>query len=110
MTSEEINTALYEKMFAAQENYREWLLSLPPGEVLNHAYEYIHREDILLSLECRDLSAPQAKALLKSKDPLNDIFTAWEKRESSYMDELWDTIESRANAVIRMQKRDEPER
>ena len=39
MTNEELNTALYEKMFAEQEAYRAWLLSQPPAEILNHAYE-----------------------------------------------------------------------
>lgn len=43
MTNEELNTALYEKMFAEQETYRSWLLSQPPGEILNHAYEYTVR-------------------------------------------------------------------
>ena len=38
MTNEELNTALYKKMFAEQEKYKEWLLSLPPDEILNHAY------------------------------------------------------------------------
>ena len=51
MTNEELNTALYEKMFAEQEKYRAWLLSQPPEEILNHTYEYTMREDILLSLE-----------------------------------------------------------
>ncbi len=50
MTNEELNTALYEKMFAEQEKYRAWLLSQPPEEILNHTYEYTMREDILLSL------------------------------------------------------------
>ena len=36
MTNKELNTSLYEKCFAAQEHYREWLLSLPPEEILNH--------------------------------------------------------------------------
>ena len=30
MTNEELNTALYEKMFAEQETYRAWLLSQTP--------------------------------------------------------------------------------
>lgn len=30
MTSEELNTALYQKMFAEQETYRGWLLTQPP--------------------------------------------------------------------------------
>ena len=73
MTNEELNTALYEKMFAEQETYRSWLLSLPPEEILNHAYEYTMREDILMSLEYHDLPDPQAKALLKSPSPLAEM-------------------------------------
>ena len=46
MTNEELNTRLYEKMFAEQEQFRDWLLSQPPAEILNHAYEYTVREDI----------------------------------------------------------------
>ena len=51
MTNEELNTALYEKMFSEQETYRAWLLAQPPEEILNHTYEYTVREDILMSLE-----------------------------------------------------------
>ena len=51
MTNEELNTALYEKMFSEQETYRAWLLTQPPEEILNHTYEYTVREDILMSLE-----------------------------------------------------------
>ena len=43
MTNEELNTALYKKVFAEQEKYREWLLSQPPDEILNHCYEYTVR-------------------------------------------------------------------
>ena len=48
MTNEELNTRLYEKMFAEQEQFRDWLLSQPPAEILNHAYEYTMREDIVM--------------------------------------------------------------
>ena len=74
MTNEELNTALYEKMFAEQQRYREWLLSQPPDEILNHCYEFTVREDIVLALE---------------------------KRETDHMDNIRDTIECRANAIIR---------
>ena len=36
MSNEELNTALYQKMFGEQESYRSWLLSQPPEEILNH--------------------------------------------------------------------------
>ena len=64
MTNEELNTALYKKMFAEQEKYREWLLSQPPNEILNHCYEYTVREDIVLALEEYDLSDIYAMSVL----------------------------------------------
>ena len=82
MTNEELNTALYKKVFAEQEKYREWLLSQPPNEILNHCYEYTVREDIVLALEEYDLSDKQCKALLKSPSPLADVFKDFEKRET----------------------------
>lgn len=45
MINEELNTALYKKVFAEQEQYREWLLSQPPDEILNHCYEYKRPEN-----------------------------------------------------------------
>ena len=60
MTNEELNTALYQKVFAEQEKFRGWLLSQPPDEILNHCYEYTVREDIVLALEEFDLSNKQS--------------------------------------------------
>ena len=85
MTNDELNTALYEKMFAEQETYRAWLLSQPSEEILNYTYEYTVREDILLSMEYNDLPDAQAKALLKSPTPLADIFKDWEHKETGYI-------------------------
>ena len=99
MTNEELNTRLYEKMFAEQEQFRDWLLSQPPAEILNHAYEYTVREDILMSLEYHDLEDSQARALLKSDKPLKQIFERWENQETSYMDTVWDTVQEQAVAA-----------
>ena len=59
MTSEEINTALYKKMYAEQEEFRKWLMFQPPEIILKYAYEYKLKEDILLSLEYRVVSETQ---------------------------------------------------
>ena len=104
MTNEELNTRLYEKMFAEQEQFRDWLLSQPPAEILNHAYEYTVREDILMSLEYHDLEDSQARALLKSGKPLKQIFERWENQETSYMDTVWDTVQEQARAAEAKQK------
>ena len=105
MTNEERNTALYQKMFAEQEVFRDWLKGQPPDEILNHAYEYTIREDILLSLEYHDLSDAQADALMKSPSPLADVFRDFEKRETDHMETIWDCLESRADMLLKEQRR-----
>ena len=109
MTCEELNTKLYEKMFDEQRLYRDWLLTLPPEEILHHAYEYTVREDIVFMLEYRDLNENQAKALLGLAAPVADIYKDFEKRESSHMEELLDTIECRANKIILNKNRERNE-
>mgnify|MGYP002796689384 FL=1 len=98
MTNEELNTALYKKMFAEQDKFRDWLKSQPAAEVLNHTYEYTVREDILISLEYNDLTDAQALALLASPSPLADIYQEFDRMESSHMEAIWSCIESRADA------------
>ena len=88
MTNEELNSKLYEKITEEQDEFRAELLSMSPEEILEHAYAYTVREDIVLNLEYHDLSDEQATALLKSEHPLEDIFMRWEDHESSYMEEL----------------------
>ena len=100
MTNEELNTELYKKLFAEQEQFKGWLLTQPPEEILNHAYEYTIREDIVLSMEHHDVSDEQAKALLALPAPLADIFKDFEKIESEHMDTIRACIESRADKII----------
>ena len=64
MENEKWSTKLYEKMSAEQDSFRDWLKSQPPETILNHAYEYSVREDILMAMELHDLTDEQAKALL----------------------------------------------
>ena len=71
MTNEELNAKLYEKMFAELEKYSEKLLTMQTEEILEHAYEYAVREDILASLENNELEDSQARALLKYARPLS---------------------------------------
>ena len=101
MTQVVLNTQLYQKMFAEQEAFRAELMQLPPGEILKQAYEYVCREDILLSLEYNDLSPRQAKALLKSPTPLADVFKKWDSWDDNRMENIWNAVEARANEVVR---------
>ena len=80
MTNEELNTALYKKVFAE------------------------------LALEEYDLSDKQCKALLKSPCPLADVFAAWEDRETSYMEEIWQTVTDRARTEVQKSRNAQMER
>ena len=104
MKPNDLNTALYEKMAAEQDNYRDWLKSQSPEEVLNHAYEYTIREDIVMAMEELELTDTQAQALLESSSPLADVYRYFEKLETGYMDVIRDSIENRADDVCRAQE------
>lgn len=98
------NTALYQKMQAEFEYFKDWLLNQPPQEILNHAYEYTTKEDILLTFENFDLSEKQAKALLSQTMPLDDVFLVYDKTESDLIETLQNCMKSRADAILSEQQ------
>lgn len=100
MTQEEINQALFDKADAEMEEFKNWLLAQPPEEILNHAYIYSVKQDILLGLDSADLSEEQASALLQSPTPLEDIYKALDKWDVNMMADIMECIENRADAVI----------
>ena len=110
ITNEELNTELYQRMHEEQVNFRNELMTMSPSEILEHAYEYIQREDILLCVEYNDFSDKQCRALLKQKEPLAFIFDNWENAETDHMDWIRDCCEASANELVRaefMRSRDE---
>ena len=92
MTNEELNTALYKKMFAEQESFSHWLLGQEPRTILDHAYEYVIREDILLSLEYNNLSNQYAAVLLNMDKPLAAVFDQLEHTETDHMEQVWSCV------------------
>lgn len=104
MTGEELRTKLYEKMLDEQIQYRNWLLGQPAITILANATQYAVREDIVVEMSALELPEAQAKALLKSKTPLADVYKEWNKTETHHMEDLRDVVEARANAVIQAEK------
>ena len=94
MDERKLNGALFAQMCAEQQDYRAWLMTLPPDEILDHAAEFAVREDILDELEAFDLPADQAAALLASPTSLADIYREWGKADTHYMDDIRDVIEN----------------
>ena len=107
---EELNSELYNRMFEEQEHYRNWLLSLPPEEILFHAFSYSVREDILMTQEENNFSIEKCKALLESPTPLADMKRAYDKTETNYMDDIRSIMEKHANDVIKENKKKNSDR
>ena len=103
MNTNDLNTALYEKMVAEQDKYRDWLKSQPPEEILHHTYEYTVREDIVMAMEELVLTDAQAQTLLESPSPLEDVYRYFEKLETDHMDVVRDSIENRADELVEQQ-------
>lgn len=100
MSNEEMKQALLDKLTAEQDKYRAWLLEQPPEEILKHTYEYTMREDIVFCAEELELTDAQMAALLASSSPMEDIYKEYDKRDASYMEDIRDSIETRAKDVL----------
>ena len=102
MTNAMLNTQVYQKMYAEQEQYKAYLLTLPPTEILDYASEYVSRENFLMAVENNDLNNARAKALLKSSTPLADVYNkyaGWE--HSRQQQKIWNAVEARSGEVLR---------
>lgn len=101
---EQLNKLLYDKMSREQDAYKEWLLQQSPDKILDHAYEYTVREDILLLIEEGMIPADQAKALLDSQSPLATIFSDFKELETEYMAILRDCVIERGDMEISLKQ------
>ena len=106
MTNQELNTKLYEKMFAEMEQFKADLSTKPFETILDKAYEYSSKEDILLAMEDRDLSDAYASVLLKSDTPLDDVFQVFEGRITDHMEIIVECMEERAEMLIQAERED----
>ena len=58
----------------------------------------------MIEMSALELPDIQARALLKSRTPLADVYKEWNKTETHHMEDLRDVIEARADTVIRAEK------
>ena len=99
---------LCEKMRVEQSAYCLWLTAQPPEEILNHAYEYSVREDIILATEEMNLTPAQVRALLKSPAPLADVYKDFSKLETDYMSIVAQCVEDRADDLLKKEQQQNP--
>lgn len=93
----DFNELLINKMYQEQSKFVDWLKNQSIDEVLNHSYEYLIRQDILLAMEDIELAENLVVALLKSTSPLSQIYNLYSKVETDHMEYIRDTIINCAN-------------
>ncbi len=99
-------TQVYQKLSAEYEDFLKSMEKLSGMEAIEHAYEKVFKEDILLCFEDMDLTPQQAKALLSAKDPLDECYRKWLKSDVSYMDDLRETVENTIGFLTKERQRD----
>lgn len=84
---------LWNRISKENENYHERILTLPPKDIIDSAYEIATKNDIVLSIENIPLSTQQIDALLTIDHPLDAIYQEWMDSDASYMEMLNDSVE-----------------
>lgn len=101
MTNEELNAELYKRMCDEFNDFEDEILEEDPMEMLQSAYGYLIRQDILYAMEEMKLSDKECEVLLAQKHPLASVFSRWEDHESSYMDEIRNVIHVTSDELIK---------
>lgn len=94
-----INANLYSKMAGTFQDFTNWLLKQPPEVILDHAYEYAIKENILLVLEYNDLEENQVNGLLTAEDPLDFLYNEVGESATISLDALLSLIEDKADQL-----------
>lgn len=101
MTNEELNAELYRRMCDEFNDYEDKLLEEDPMEMLQSAYGYFIRQDILYAVEEMELSDKECEVLLAQEHPLSSVFSHWEDQESSHMDEIRNLLHVTSDELIK---------
>ena len=101
MTEEELVDALSDKMRSEQDKFREELLQKKPEEILNGAYSYWMRDDIIIAVEGRHLSNEALTALAKLDNPLSAAYQEFLDTDHNTLEPLIDSLESLAEKELR---------
>ena len=112
MNNEQMLHALRDKMSAELGVFEDWLLTLPPKEILEHTFEHNAKTNIVLLLDSADLSNEQLRVLLSSSVSLDDVYKTFCNMEN-IMDTIQMSLEDRADLLLKLQRekqRDTPEK
>lgn len=108
MNNKELNQELYNKLVEEENRFVEDLKKRTVEDILMHGYafEFTMRQDILFVMEYLELSDAQARALLLSDTPLEDLYRRVSARVS-YIEDIEENIEEIATLVAHDMSKEE---
>ena len=98
------NQLLYDKMQAEYDQFISDLSTKSPNEIIDHSYEKVFKEEILIIWESSNRTSEEAKALYQQKRPLDFLYQEWLHNEYSYMDMVRDTVDDGAKSAVKQMK------
>lgn len=108
MNNKELNQELYNRLVEEENRFIEDLKKRTVEDILMHGYafEYTMRQDILFVMEYLELSDDQARALLMSDTPLEDLYRRVSARVS-YIEDMEENIEEIATIMAHDMSKEE---
>lgn len=110
MNTQPLKQQLNEKLQKEYDDFIERLKSLPPEQIIRCSYETVFKEEFMTTVQYKDLSKQEIKALLKMDYPLDSLYQEWLKNDLSYIPLIEDTVDDHIKKVMKLQKRDSIER
>ena len=96
---------LLTKMNSEFAEYEAWLLQQPASVILENAFQYTTKQDILMHAESVELSPAQLETLLHSRAPLEEVFETYRNTDSDFlMIEMHDAMETCADNAMAVQR------
>ena len=96
-----LSDQLFFKMKKELDTFKADLMTKPPQDILNAAYELTIKEDLLCIFEMEDrFSEKECRALLKCKAPLDYLYQEWMDTDVTYMDVLRDSVQNAVDKQV----------
>lgn len=96
---------LLTKMHSEFVEYEAWLLQQPASVILENAFQYTTKQDILMHAESAELSPAQLETLLRLNAPLEEVFEAYRNSDSDFlMVTMHDAMETCADDTMAVQR------
>lgn len=93
MTNEELKEKLYLRLTAEMDELEAELLQKPTQVILDRAYEYLSKKNIISVIECGcEFTNEQLKAMLRMKAPLDELYAEWRDTDCSEYGMIRDVI------------------